>query len=82
MGCKINFFTKQSIGTKFRFLLTILIHHPTQPLTDFIRILHTMHKSAQLDITPQVHHIQVSPPTITTFNLLTRIMNTPLLMTP
>ena len=42
----------------------ILIQYPTQPLTELIRILHTIYSSAQLDTTYQSPLTTVSPPPI------------------
>ena len=60
----------------------ILTQHPTQPLTDVIRILYIMYSSAQLDTNHQLP-TTLPPPhnppplTITSFRFLAYTMNIP-----
>ena len=53
------------------------MQHPTQSLTEVVRILHIMHSSTQLDTTHPSTLTTASPPTITTLRFLARTLNIP-----
>ena len=55
----------------------IIMHHPTQPLTEVIRVLHIMHSATQLDTTQQAPLTNASLPTLTALRLLARTLNIP-----
>ena len=53
------------------------MQHPTQSLTEVVRILHIMHSSTQLDTTHPSTLTTASPPAITTLRFLARTLNIP-----
>lgn len=55
----------------------ISLQHLTEPLTDTVRILHTIYISSQLDPWLQTYTTRASPPIITIFYLLDRVLNIP-----